>query len=691
VNDPSRRDERTLLKVYLLLSAASALPYVVAALLKYLAFFTGRSKISVPWSELVGNTAIVLPILWYFIAFAGTYAAIAGGLWALYLPLARTLGGDRRLFFARAVLLFLAAELWLLLLHAHLLPNASFAAGTSDRSQTVAWAFWGLTLLLGTLTAASVLLAARPRVPGTRGRLLTAGVGALATGIVIAVSGSGSLSDPSPRGEAIARERAPDVIIIGIDSLRPDYVHYLGFPLDITPNLDRFLAGAAVFPDTLTPLARTFPSWVSILTGLNPIHHGARFNLEDPERVQTTRSIAHEFRRLGYLTAYATDETRFSNINGRYGFDRLLTPSTGALDFLLGTAVNSPATDILTASRLGAWLFPYNHVNRAAYTTYLPEGFDSKIQRFLSSSGDRPLFLSVHFCLPHWPYQWAAMTEPMDSPPPPFQDSDPHYLAAVKRADGQFGTLLRALERNGRLEHAIVVVLSDHGESFLLAKDQTRPVNPQGTSAAADLPGHGTDVTSLAQYHVLFAFRSFAAGKVRPGVRQQRASVTDVAPTLSALLLSPADRKFDGRSLQDLLSDDTLALQPPRPFFLESGFSIPAILTLNPSATEVFHEGARYYDIGKSGRLTVRRDTRIELMRNKQRAVVLGDWMLAVLPGSDDAPATALVDLKSGRWWTPDDWHASTGPVDVLADALCQQYRADPGFVDGGLCAPPAP
>ena len=46
-----------------------------------------------------------------------------------------------------------------------------------------------------------------------------------------------------------------------------------------TPNIRRFLDDSRRFSDATTPLARTYGSWVSILTGRHPVTTNARYNL----------------------------------------------------------------------------------------------------------------------------------------------------------------------------------------------------------------------------------------------------------------------------------------------------------------------------------------------------------------------------------------------------------------------------
>ena len=147
----------------------------------------------------------------------------------------------------------------------------------------------------------------------------------------------------------------PHVIMLGIDSLRLDELRRFGGKAD-TPNLDSSSQGD-VFSDVTTPLARTFASWVAILTGRSPVVTGARYNL-------TPRTWSPPIRRsqtscgAGYRTVYSTDEVRFANIDESYGFDEVITPPIGASDFLIGTYNELPLPSVVINTRLGQWPVP---------------------------------------------------------------------------------------------------------------------------------------------------------------------------------------------------------------------------------------------------------------------------------------------------------------------------------------------
>src|SRR5690606_33349299 len=101
------------------------------------------------------------------------------------------------------------------------------------------------------------------------------------------------------------------------------------------------------------------------------------------------------------------------------------------------------------------------------------------------------------------------------------------YQQAVRRVDQQYGALLEALADAGRLDNAVVVLLSDHGEAFTASEPwwQTpvlddvadRRVFAGAVQGAVDdeerrvfaRSFHGSNVVSHAQNRVLLAFRGY--------------------------------------------------------------------------------------------------------------------------------------------------------------------------------------
>ena len=111
------------------------------------------------------------------------------------------------------------------------------------------------------------------------------------------------LSNPTPR--AARANQGPNVIIIGIDALRPSHLQINGYDRMASPNIDAFMNESAVFSQAFTPIARTYPSWTSILTGMWPSSHGIRDNLPTAERlIPPQRTLAQELPSLGLSQSF---------------------------------------------------------------------------------------------------------------------------------------------------------------------------------------------------------------------------------------------------------------------------------------------------------------------------------------------------------------------------------------------------
>ncbi|MDR3491777.1 MAG: sulfatase-like hydrolase/transferase [Gammaproteobacteria bacterium] len=451
----------------------------------------------------------------------------------------------------------------------------------------------------------------------------------------------------------------PNIIIIGMDAIRPDFIGFFGGE-NQTHFIDQFLNQSIVFADALTPLARTFPSWISLLTGLYPKHSGARFDLAEQSQLDWSASLPKILQKQGYETLYAMDETRFSNIEKQAGFDHIITPPTGFNDFLLGTFNDFPFSNLIVNTTLGKWLFPYSYGNRPAFVTYDPDSFLALLKPALQKNRKKPLFLAVHFCLPHAPYLWDRSHA--------HEKVITQYQAAIQRTDKQVADFFEMLSHSGLLQHSIVVLLSDHGEALELHGD--RITDPELFIAGLSNPkkiiphfyppsfesekvdesaGHGTDVLGLTQYHSLLAFR-FYGMDVKPKMISNLVSLLDVKPTLLNFL-GLKDFSVDGNSLMKMIRGEKIALSASRHLFLESDFSPQSVRTVHPEMRNVLFEGIDYYQIDPlTAHLTVKNSMSNVIISSKQYADVYQDWMLALYPQSDGLMLPILVNLRDGRW-----------------------------------------
>jgi hypothetical protein len=527
-------------------------------------------------------------------------------------------------------------------------------------------------------------------------------------------------SSPPITAGSIATAEKPNIIIIGIDAVRPDFVGFNNKSVTTTPHIDAFLQSGINFSTAYTALPRTFPSWTSILTGSYPKHTGARGNNTDFNEIVLDATLPKILRQAGYETIYSTDDTRFNNTNTLFGFDQVVTPPMGLNDFLLGTANDLPLSNLLITTPMGRLLFPYNYANHGAAITYAPRNYLQLLDETLARRAQKPLFIAVHFTVTHWPFYW-------------FNDKlsitcgeGCRYQAGISEADKQVASFMEALQKNKLLDHAVVVLLSDHGTSMGLQGDRvTAAEHYQGDKAqikkltvtkysrapqnSLDFKndygidtsyGYGGDVLSVKQYHALLAFKGYGVDIGKAHTVSDRTLLMDIAPTLLDLLNLPKLAHSDGLSLKPYFSESTDAHHPQseRPLFWESSFTLEEIEKQGISVEKVLAKTVKLYRMDpQSGLIFIKKDAEQGMGKNKQEAIIQGDWLLAQFPESarteviytepsqEGALHTrieprymVLVNLKTGDWTLElDNAFARTAPLKSLREQLYAFYGAE--------------
>jgi len=469
-----------------------------------------------------------------------------------------------------------------------------------------------------------LLRAAGPRLSGIRrSRFVALGVTSVLLAAAVPLFGSG-------RGASATPANTPHVIVVGIDSLRADYVR--NDAIGLTPAIDEFLSQAAIFEDTITPLARTFPAWVSIVSGKHPHTTGAIINLYPRDLITEGETLPGLLREAGYRTRYAIDEVRFSNLDASYGFDTVTTPPMGSADFLLGLVYDFPLSNLLVNTAAGRALFPFAHANRAAAATYDPDAFVDLVADDLEF--DEPTFLAVHLTLPHWPYHWADAPGAGSSRELSIRQ---RYELAIERVDRQFGDLMSMIEARGGLENAIVVVLSDHGESLGEIDELRAPEGAEGP----EVFGHGTDVLAPEQYQVLLSIRSYGNDFVKSETTtliDAPASLEDIAPTIADLLGAGHEQSFEGWSLAPLLQSGTADTGwRDRVRFIETEYAPPGFSVEDlPSVSEIQDAAQSYQVDPETDRLMIRPELLQQILQGRQFAAMRDGAMLASLPAAEN-------------------------------------------------------
>ena len=248
------------------------------------------------------------------------------------------------------------------------------------------------------------------------------------------------------------REPTP-VVLLTIDTLRPDHLSTYGYGRETDPGISSVAADSVVFTRAFTTVPKTSPAFASMFTGLYPHRHGLR--MLGQELAEQNLTLAEKLTSRGFDSAGFVSSTimlaRLSQLDQGFEIwdDFLPEREPGRVNH------ERPAGE--TGARALAWL------------------------RDVSA----PFFLFVHFIDPHGPYRPPRSFRrrylggdgnvlPVDEIPA-FQrlpeartlaDYVGAYDGEIAYVDASLTTIVDQLKRRGIYDRALVIVTSDHGESF---------------------------------------------------------------------------------------------------------------------------------------------------------------------------------------------------------------------------------
>jgi len=306
------------------------------------------------------------------------------------------------------------------------------------------------------------------------------------------------------KGQAFfPREERLNVLLITVDTLRPDRVSVYSDKYLRTPNIDSLATRGVVFERAFAHVPITLPSHASILLGLNPPSHGVRDNARFRVKPELT-SLAEVLKSEGYSTAAFVGafplDSRFGLNQGFDLYDDLF-PAQPSLPF----SYSERRAEVVITSALN-WLQKQNS----------------------------PWFCWLHLWDPHSPY----------IPPEPYLKRFPEdpYSAEVAYVDDQLGRLLTFLKKNQWLTRTLIIFTADHGES---------------------LGEHGELTHSFFIYNsTLWVPLIISGPDIKPGRVAEFVSHIDLFPTICDLLRIKKPAWLEGSSLLPLLQGRKADLHP---------------------------------------------------------------------------------------------------------------------------------
>jgi arylsulfatase A-like enzyme len=290
----------------------------------------------------------------------------------------------------------------------------------------------------------------------------------------------------------------PGIVLVTVDTLRPDHLSRYGYARATSPAIDRLLGSSMEFTNARTVEPLTSPALGSMLVSLPPHVHGATRNGIPMSPVP--ESLPRELHRHGYRTGafvsnwvLAADASGFASHFDRYEerFDRKRW---------FGVALDEGSAGNVAEAAL----------------------------RWIDEDPARPFFAWLHFSEPHAPYRMHPRFADRLGIPRLLPRERDRYDTEIAAVDDAVDALLVALARRGLLDGQIIVAFAaDHGEAF-------------GEHGEWGHGRHLWDTTLRIPMAVWWP------GKLQPRVVEAPATILDLAPTLLGLLELPVPSAFKG-------------------------------------------------------------------------------------------------------------------------------------------------
>jgi hypothetical protein len=404
----------------------------------------------------------------------------------------------------------------------------------------------------------------------------------------------------------------PNVLILVVDSLRADRVE----SASVMPQTASRLREGTLYRNAFTPLARTFPSWVSLLTGREVRGHGIRTMFPSPAELGAVGpTFVGRLRDDGYRTFVVSDFAGdiFPRFDG--GFDEVDAPTLTVDALARATVVGAHGFTLpLLRLRVGRALLP-EWRNLPSLSD--PEWLTDEALRRMARDRTRPYAGVVFYSTAHFPYvaPYPDYRRESDGYRGPYLYHAPPVGAAAEptaedvrqiraRYDGALTSVDRALQRlyAAAGPDTIVAVLGDHGEEL---------------RERAGIAGHGDTLAVEAQrVPILLSGPGVPVGRVE----DSQVRLIDLGATLLDLTgTAGRDAAFgDGLSLladavaRPVCVETDMWFWPDRPTGLVGQRltypSIGSLLVIDPPTRQVY-----------LGREHLRR-----IESSKERGVVLG-------------------------------------------------------------------
>ena len=280
----------------------------------------------------------------------------------------------------------------------------------------------------------------------------------------------------------------PNIVVIMTDQQRADLCGREGFPMDITPYVDKLARQNVWFDKAYTVMPASTPARCSLFTGRFPsatrvrTNHNAQDIQFGKDLIAVLKENKYETALVGKNHAYLkAGDMDFWSEYSHWGKNKPLTEGERSANRFFREAV-------------GQWLEP----SPVPLKNQQPVRIVDEAITWINSRQGNPFFVWVSFPEPHNPYQvcepYYSMFSPDKIPAPATARRDAgkkgekyrtlaaledascpdlerdlprlrgNYMGMIRLIDDQIKRLVENLKERGLFENTIVVILSDHGD-----------------------------------------------------------------------------------------------------------------------------------------------------------------------------------------------------------------------------------
>ena len=397
---------------------------------------------------------------------------------------------------------------------------------------------------------------------------------------LLAFSGTGAgCSEPvEPIGFVPAPPPAHplNLVLVVLDTTRPDFLTPYGGPDSAAPGLEDFAAEATRFEQAYSSSCWTLPAHATMFTGLSPNAHGAT---QSSRRVDSKLPLLAEILRgAGYATAGFSANPWIGDGDLSRGFRTFEEPVLTKRSWLAGQLDDDEARRSRAVRPIREWLkerkgsekpfFLFVNLMRAHHP-YIPTPDVARELMDLETDELREAVAEFYPELFEGGRARSLMNRHYERENPldagEWERISALYRASVRSSDDELKNILRLIDRSTDKEKTLVLIVSDHGESL-------------------GEHGHFGHILNLYETSVRVAFLARGPGFEPGAVDSTPVHLADVYTTLlAAAKVAPPEEAAETIGVD-------LAQARPRNRVLSASLEAPS-LQLDPFSEEVLSSG----------------------------------------------------------------------------------------------------